>query len=85
MGNRARSGESTAYECDHDVHVWEQSADLQYHDGVHVIQEPRAEPDADESSIYEVRNRGDEEYAMAYQSRLCRYESRRFGLRCLEG
>lgn len=38
LGNRHGPVKATPHERDHDVHVRKQSTDLQYHDGIYVVQ-----------------------------------------------
>lgn len=40
MGARHSARQSSPHECNHDVHVRQQSSDLQHNDGLHAIQEP---------------------------------------------
>lgn len=37
MGDCSRSFKADPHERNHDVHVWKQPSDLQYHDGLHVV------------------------------------------------
>ena len=54
MGDRPSAREAAAHERDHDVHVRQLAADIQHHDGLHVVQEPNHRPGADESGVYAV-------------------------------
>ena len=66
MGDCNCPGQGTPHECCDDVHVGEQPADLQHHDGVHALQEPHTEPDANEPGLHEIRDGGNEEDAVAH-------------------
>lgn len=65
MGDSHSPSQSPPHERGHDVHVGQQSADLQHHDGVHAVQEPDTKLDADEPSVHEVRDGGHKEDDMA--------------------
>lgn len=57
--------QGTTHECCYDVHVGQQPANLQHHDGLHAVQESDTKPDANESSLHEVRDGGDKKDNLA--------------------
>lgn len=54
MGIGPSPRQSPSYERHHDVHVRKQSTDLQYHDGIHALQESYSRTIADKHCVYEV-------------------------------
>lgn len=85
MGVSTCPREGITHECCYDVHVGEQSADLQHHDGVHALQEPNPEPDADQSSVHEVRDGGNEEDNLVDESGIRDDEYGGFSIGDMEG
>lgn len=57
--------QGTTHECCYDVHVGQQPANLQHHDGLHAVQESDTKPDANEPSLHEVRDGGDKKDNLA--------------------
>ena len=64
MGARPGTRQSSSHERHHDVHVRQQSPNLQYHDGIHALQESHSRITADKYRLYEVRDGGDTEDTM---------------------
>jgi hypothetical protein len=73
MGAGPRARQTTTHERDHDVHVRQLAADLQYHDGLHVVQESHSRPYQYESGLHEVRDGGHQGQAVDDQGDLCDY------------
>lgn len=54
LGSRPRPIKTSPYECDHDVHVRKQPANLQHHDGVYAVQGPHPGPDQHQQRVRKV-------------------------------
>lgn len=85
MGDRDRAGEADPHECYYDVHVRQQPANLQYHDGVYVVQGPDPGTAGHELRVCQVRQRGDAHEADWGQDCLCVGAVWASGLGGLEG
>ena len=85
MGTRPRARQSLAHERHHDVHVRQLAADLQHHDGLHVVQEPHHRHLYHQRSLQALRIRGDEEAAVGGQGVLCADELCGAGIGHMEG
>ena len=75
MGTRPGSGQSAPHERHHDVHVRQQSPNLQYHDGIHALQEPHSRTATNEYCVYQVRDGRNTEDVVDGQGDVRGYES----------
>lgn len=71
MGNRPRPVETAPYERDHDVLLWQQSANFQYHDGVYAFQGAHSGFDQYKCGVFQVRHRGHTCEAVGCEGSLC--------------
>ena len=59
MGDCVRTIQTDSHERHHDVYVWQQSANLQHHDGFHALQGSYPRPALDQHGLCKVRDRWD--------------------------
>lgn len=57
MGSRPRTLQTDSHERNHDVHVRQQSTNLQHHDGIHALQGPHPGSNRYKRAILEIRDR----------------------------
>lgn len=85
MGGRLGSLEADPHERNHDVHVWKQPANLQYHDGFHALQGSYTRLDSHQSRVCEIRNGFEPCEIVGMQGGICLDAARSTWIGYLEG